>query len=154
MNRILFNDFIAFISLYVKIDKPYTRRIGYYDEYEYHSILPDMDMVLHVVQREDTFYIDNISFSTCEKWSNLRKWINLDLYHNKKGLDRILFRISHNLCNLDWVKEINPIISTLEQCYIYIGEEVYKIILSYINDIYPGYISGKIREKQIKSVLD
>jgi hypothetical protein len=70
-------------------------------------------------------------------------------------MDRIFFQISSMLCDKDWIKQINTKLPTEGQCYLEpTNTDIYDIILNFFNEIYPGYISGKIREEQIKSVLE
>ena len=154
MDRILLKDFIDFISSYIKIDSPYIKRKEYYYEYEYNNILPGIDMILRVKHRDDISYVGEICFKDWENnWNFSRRWISLELYHNKNGIYSIFFQVSNALCNKDWIKKINSDIPTDGQCYLDIYKEehnIYCIILNYLKEINPGYM----RELQIKSVID
>lgn len=154
MDKILLEDFLAVISPYVKIGNPYIQRKEYYYVYEYHSILPDMDMVLQIKHKEGISFIDNIRLFTWEGgWNHLQKVIVLDLLNSKNEIDRIFFQVSNTLVDKDWIKKISPDIPKGGQCYLNIEDEehnIYNIIFNYLNTVYPGYM----REQQIKSVID
>jgi hypothetical protein len=161
--RFLESDLFPFIKKYFDFNEDVfsvSDKNDYYTTYNY--ILTDnLDLYVSISDKKDENgnrfnYINKFYISTWDNgFASSRRWISFDFYYTKIGMDRIFFQISSMLCSKDWIKQLNTKLPTEGQCYLApTNTDIYDIILNFFNEIYPGYISGKIREEQIKSVLE
>lgn len=160
--RFLEKDLFPFIKKYFDFNEDVfsVSRNGFYTTYNY-ILYNNLDLYVSISDKKDEngdlfYYITKFRISTWDNgFGHNQRCVSFDFYYTKIGIDRIFFTISNNLCDKLWIKQLNPQLTSESQCYLYpTNTDIYDIILNYFNEIYPAYISGKIREEQIKSVLE